>query len=212
MIRLTKASEPTHLANNKTDWLNNLNTEMAGGLTVNNAPSGKKYNHPTVKAALMSESHSKCIYCESKMKHVDHGEIEHIKPKSLFPQDIFDWNNLGFVCSVCNNTKSDKHDTSIPIVNPFVDDPSAFLVSIGAVMYSKPGSDRGQFTIQTVDLNRTELVERRNDRIKQLHTLLEKANRLPAVLKQAVVDEVNSYVSDTEEFSATAKAVLAILT
>ena len=156
----------------------------------------------------MAESNGKCIYCESKIKHVDHGEIEHIKPKSKYPQEIFTWENMGFVCAICNNKKNDRYDPSIPIINPYIEGPSDYLVVVGAAFFARPGSDRAQITIETVELNRVELVERRNDRIKQLHTLLEKANRLPETLKKAVWDEIRAFVSESSEYSAATNAFL----
>lgn len=208
MIKLAKGQEPTILQTNRQAWQQELKAEMDGGLTVNQAPTSKKYNQPEIKATLMESSHGKCMYCESKVRHVDHGEIEHIKPKVTFPESIFDWENLGFVCAVCNNTKRDQYNADILIVNPFVDEPSDHLVPIGATFFPKPGSDRGQITLTIVGLNRVDLVERRGERVKQLHTLLEKASRLPQALKQAIETEVQSFVAVTEEYAGTASAVL----
>ena len=123
MIRLTKKSEPKVLVDNKTLWLSDLNAELAQGIALNKCSNSKKYNHSDIKNILMEESHGKCIYCESKVRHVDHGEIEHIKPKSMFIIDIFNWNNLGFSCAKCNNAKGNKYNASVPTINPFIDNP-----------------------------------------------------------------------------------------
>lgn len=206
MIKLTRGDEPAILKVNKQTWAQELKDEMDSGLSINQASSSKKYNHPDVKESLMRASFGKCMYCESKVRHVDHGEIEHIRPKSVFPQSVFEWENLGFVCSVCNNKKRDQFDTETPIVDPFVDDPSEHLVPFGPTFFPKPGSNRGQITLITVDLNRIDLVERRREKIGQLHTLLEKANRLPLTLKQAVEAEAQAFVASSEEYSGTAQA------
>lgn len=36
-------------------------------------------------------------------------EVEHIKPKSLFPQDTFSWSNYLFACGPCNGPKNDQY-------------------------------------------------------------------------------------------------------
>ena len=34
------------------------------------------------ESAPIDETHGKCAYCESKIKHIDYGDIEHILPKN----------------------------------------------------------------------------------------------------------------------------------
>jgi uncharacterized protein (TIGR02646 family) len=77
------------------------------------------YKFPENKEALISASHSKCAYCESKVDHVYPGDVEHLKPKSIFPELEFSWPNLGYVCSVCNNSKNDFYSTTTPLIDPY---------------------------------------------------------------------------------------------
>lgn len=60
----------------------------------------------TVKLALkeMSSVRHKCMYCEISVAD----EIEHIYPKSLYPEKTFKWNNFLFVCGRCNLLKNDR--------------------------------------------------------------------------------------------------------
>ena len=45
-----------------------------------------------------------CMYCErSEAK-----EIEHRRPKSLYPRQTFDWDNMLYVCGPCNRNKTNK--------------------------------------------------------------------------------------------------------
>jgi uncharacterized protein (TIGR02646 family) len=56
-----------------------------------------------VKLALetMCSGVQRCVYCEDS-----HGnQIEHMKPKQLYPNHAFVWDNYVFSCGVCNNTK-----------------------------------------------------------------------------------------------------------
>jgi 5-methylcytosine-specific restriction endonuclease McrA len=75
------------------------------------------YKHPDNKAALISASYDKCMYCESKVSHTYYGDIEHIRPKSRFPDLEFSWDNLGYVCARCNGYKSDKYFVTIYVQN-----------------------------------------------------------------------------------------------
>ena len=42
------------------------------------------YGAPDVKAAIVTAQHGKCAFCESKLKHVMFGDIEHYRPKGGF--------------------------------------------------------------------------------------------------------------------------------
>lgn len=79
------------------------------------------YGHAEVKRALVKAQHGKCCYCESKIRHVDHGDVEHFRPKASVRQGDGDararpgyywlayaWDNLLFACALCNQRhKSD---------------------------------------------------------------------------------------------------------
>ena len=45
-----------------------------------------------------------CVYCERS----EADEIEHRRPKSLYPWQTFDWDNMLYVCGPCNSKKSNK--------------------------------------------------------------------------------------------------------
>ena len=46
----------------------------------------------------------KCGYCEE----YDKGEVDHFRPKSKFPREVYSWSNLVFACHNCNNAKRDR--------------------------------------------------------------------------------------------------------
>jgi uncharacterized protein (TIGR02646 family) len=60
----------------------------------------------SVKAALEKISYGigRCAYCEDSAAD----EIEHLWPKSLFPQLAFRWSNYAFACGPCNGPKSNR--------------------------------------------------------------------------------------------------------
>ncbi len=75
----------------------------------------RHYAHPSVKAALRKAQHDKCAFCEAKILHVAHGDVDHVRPKAGYRQLrrgplkrpgyywlAYAWENLLFVCEICN--------------------------------------------------------------------------------------------------------------
>jgi uncharacterized protein (TIGR02646 family) len=76
------------------------------------------YGHEAVKQALVDMQHRKCCYCESYVRHVTPGTIDHYRPKAASQQSAgealtrpgyywlaYEWENLLFACPTCNQTK-----------------------------------------------------------------------------------------------------------
>jgi HNH endonuclease len=59
-----------------------------------------------VKVGLtnMCSGVKRCVYCEDSAAC----EIEHIRPKSLYPENCFDWGNYIYICGACNRIKGDR--------------------------------------------------------------------------------------------------------
>ncbi len=74
----------------------------------------KKSEHPfgAVKDALdaMCWGHRRCAYCEDSAAD----EIEHIWPKDLYPERVFDWENYLFACGPCNGPKGNAFAVFTP--------------------------------------------------------------------------------------------------
>jgi uncharacterized protein (TIGR02646 family) len=73
------------------------------------------YAHDSVKQALLAVQYGKCCFCESKVRHIASGDIEHFRPKAAVRQTVdgplevpgyywlaYDWTNLYFCCERCN--------------------------------------------------------------------------------------------------------------
>ena len=88
----------------------------------------------------------RCVYCEDSVGD----EVEHIKPKDLYPEDVFRWPNYVYACGPCNGGKNNRfavmtnegqievtRPRGAPItppipgepafINPRAEDPLAFL-------------------------------------------------------------------------------------
>ena len=75
------------------------------------------YGAKSVKNALIKAQHGKCAFCESQVRHIAHGDVEHYRPKGGVRQNDGDpleqpgyfwlayvWENLFFACQLCNQS------------------------------------------------------------------------------------------------------------
>ena len=83
---------------------------------------------------------SLCGYCEERCK----GEVDHFRPKSKFPERVYEWNNWVLACHTCNHKKS-GHWPSGGYVDPCAKSQAArpeshfeFDTKTGEIL-SKPG-------------------------------------------------------------------------
>lgn len=81
------------------------------------------------KLRSMAPGIERCMYCEDSSGT----DIEHFHPKSLYPDQAFQWKNYLLACSHCNsNEKRNKFpllDDGLPaLIDPTVIDPSVHLI------------------------------------------------------------------------------------
>jgi hypothetical protein len=178
------------------------------------ALSDGNYKHATNKEVLRQASFDKCMYCESKISHIDHADVEHIKPKAhgKFPELEFAWENLGYVCTKCNGAKSDKYSATTPYINPYVENPEDHLCVMGGVLFERGGSERGQLTIIDVDLNRPALIEKRLERVDQIvKTVRACFGTQNQSLRRSALNAILQEANPDKEFSLVAKTALSSL-
>lgn len=160
------------------------------------------YRHPDNKVVLIRASFGKCMYCESKVTAVSSGDVEHIKPKSKYPELKFEWNNLGFVCSKCNRAKWDKFDESSPYINPYEEEPRDHILTLGSFVQHMADSRRGEITVTDIDLNRPELIEKRGEKLKFIEKWIELYKRITDDKQKAVyLDELLIECKEDKEYS-----------
>lgn len=164
MISLTKLAKPKILADNALAWTAIVLAKTAANQKLTKAEK-TRYNHADVKAQLVAETHGKCAYCESKIRHISPGDIEHALPKSVEPSKWFEWDNLTLACSECNRRKGTKVG---PFIDPYSDNPADHLDFHGPFAWTSRGSVKGMYTEGQLELNRLDLFERRTSRLKGL--------------------------------------------
>lgn len=84
-----------------------------------NTKKNKTFESVKVSLTKMCSGARRCVYCEDSVGD----EVEHIRPKDLYPELCFVWENYVYACGNCNGPKSNKfavfrdadgefHDTS----------------------------------------------------------------------------------------------------
>jgi 5-methylcytosine-specific restriction endonuclease McrA len=207
MIKLTKHPKPTVLTECAETWTKALIDKIAAGQEPTQIEKSR-YRHKEVKAALVVETNGKCAYCESKLLHVTYGDVEHIIPKSSDPTITFEWENLTLACDVCNTNKGNHFKGGAGLIDPYIQEPSEHYRIVGPFLFALPGDDDARLTELTLKLNRTELLERREQKIRYLREQLEVVVRADEPLKALLLANLEAECSPSEEYSAFAKAFL----
>ena len=172
----------------------------------NSAPT---YSDPINKDALKRSTFGKCMYCESIIGHASYPEVEHIKPKSIYPELEFVWENLGYSCPVCNRKKRSKYDESLPFINPYEEDPEEEFMFIDYIIWPKNKSNRAKFTINSIKLNREVLIDRRKDKLDDVRKMINAAkNSIVKSLKEQILLEVIEKSEKDKEYSVAVKNLL----
>jgi len=166
------------------------------------------YKHEENKRALIDASFGKCMYCETKITAIDHGDIEHIKPKSKYKHLEFDWNNLGFSCRICNQNKRDNYHENLPYINPYDENPSDKLIFIGARIYPFRGDDNADITIRNIGLNRNDLFEKRLTRIDLIQNCIATYEKKAPELKPLILEELLQEAAPDKEYSLAVETFL----
>ena len=211
MIKLQKGEEPEILARNAERW-----TEVVvGKIDVGQAPTKSersRYNHVDIKRALVAETHGKCAYCESKLRHISHGDIEHVIPKSKNPTKWFSWPNLTLACDVCNTNKSEAQVDGDVFIDPYEVDPEEHFWQVGSMVWARPGCDAAALTERLLDLNRADLVEKRGERIAGLMKMIESIERCKnGDLKQLLWEEFAAETGAHREYAALSRAIVQLV-
>jgi len=181
MRRLSKGPEPQVLVLKAEKWTVEYIDAVADGKTP-----PKRWGHRDIRAALSEETSKRCAYCDSTMAAVTAAQVEHILPRSSRPDLVVVWMNLTLACPRCNRFKSDYYETSLPLVNPYVDDPSTHLLFFGNLVFPVPGNDRGKVTVLRLGLHRSDLAEARGRRLEVVSRLLDEWARASGPVREAL--------------------------
>lgn len=220
MIKVERTEKPKILEKKEQQWLSAYKTAL-NAYQTNPSESNKikkkkaenKYNNGALKKALKNMFMDKCAYCESHIPHIYFGDIEHFRPKSKFPNQCFEWDNLLLSCGICNSKmyKSDKFPETNEggfFVNPVTENPDEFFnfefdPQTGTANVI-PKNERGNTTEIELGLNRIDLVKHRSSIVKKMAVIAIKANQGDV----KCLNEIHSYCGKEDEYSAFAIALV----
>lgn len=208
MINIKKLDEPAVLLKHANKWKFRL-LKIINEKKVPTEYLLSRYSHPEIKKKLIEETNGKCAYCESKLLHIQHGDIEHIFPKSLDQSKRYEWNNLTLSCITCNQNKLDKDPNLNNILNPYTDSPEISMIFLGPLI--KAADNKGESTRILLDLNRTYLIEKRQERLDKISLIIRDLNNygLPLVARKAIYkDLIEIEASDSREYSAMVRQII----
>lgn len=125
-----------------------------------------------VVARLKSKAKNRCAYCRRPMgTHAISWHIEHVRPKSKFPRQIFSLKNLVYACIDCNFTKNNNIDNKANYEFDIIDPAADGFEYFGNISYYQittdhlhlikydPVSDSGKSTYSKLNLSRIETLE-----------------------------------------------------
>ena len=198
--KLTKENPPDVLVESASVW-----TEDFIADPDSNAKRFR-YRHTEIKSALMRETGSKCIYCESKLGHNTPGDVEHKLPTVTNPRLHFDWSNLTTACTVCNNLKRAYDDATHPFLDPYVDDVEGMLVHHGPIVGWRPDCVRAEKSVRVLGLHdhsRIELVMRKIEKLADLNEIVSRrAHEDDQLLKVLLTRKIEEMQDRSSEYSA----------
>ncbi len=143
-----------------------------------------------------------CAYCEGEYEDISYGEIEHFKPKSLYPELMFDYNNMNIACSKCNKNKGEKFDEKL--INPTIDNPEEYLKFDEYMLTAL--DERGTVTINILDINNKGRIKKKiegynavRDRIKFVNMEIEKLEKGNKNARKIIKDIIVHTIKEIEE-------------
>lgn len=158
----------------------------------------------SAKTLLLERFHGKCAYCESRIVAGDSADLENYRPKSRYWWLAYDWENLLVACPACNRAKADRFplqdeskrakeptdlEVELPLLlNPCQDQPAEHLVfADDGKVYSS--TERGQASIDTLQLNRAGLIQERQNIQVEAGLAISKSTKNSGFLLTLIKDE-----------------------
>ncbi|MFP5272700.1 HNH endonuclease [Coleofasciculus sp.] len=114
MIRLPHRNLPKNAQNQLNTWQNEINGLKDYAERVDRGKKAfarrNKLTNPTFRKVRQTLTQMccaarRCGYCEDSVAD----EVEHIKPKDLYPEAVFVWENYLYACGQCNGGKNNKY-------------------------------------------------------------------------------------------------------
>lgn len=92
-------------------------------IVIGGLPGKKFYNSPEwrgLRYLVLEKYGNECMCCGSGPKNGKVIHVDHIRPRSLYPEFALDFNNLQILCEDCNIGKSNKFEKDWRVPNEFL--------------------------------------------------------------------------------------------
>ena len=202
MRGLSKQPTPPILLRKGDAWRDEYAAALSAG-----TPPPHRWRHEQIRSALTEETSGRCAYCEGPMIAVSFGDIEHMRPRALFPELVVEWSNLTLSCARCNNEKTDKWENDLPFINPYVDRVEDHIIFVGAIAWGV--SERGIFTIDQLGLNSLAKVQARDAQVKNVMRLFQLWATSDSRVRGAFADQLRQSAL-SEGYTASATSALRV--
>lgn len=132
----------------------------------------------------MSRPGQRCMFCSGN----EASDVEHFRPKAVFPTLTLDWNNLLWACAICNRSKRNRFppdtEPGAPLLNPVEENAWSFFFIDGfGNLTPRWRVDLNDFdpravtTRDLLNLHRQTLQESRQSRLLELKHAVDSAIR-----------------------------------
>jgi len=148
MIRITRPPKPKELTD-----------EVKAALTSEFKANGTAvWRKDWIVDTLLSATYNKCAFSEMRLNEEGkYMQVEHFHPKSKYPDEVVEWDNLLPICNVCNSKKWNWDTKQKPLVNPMDDDPKDyFFIRNGRINARSVSDKKATDTIEQYNLNNSE--------------------------------------------------------
>ena len=155
-------------------------------------------DYTEAKGDLLDRLGKYCSYCERPGDLA----VEHIEPKSLYPERLLDWLNYLLACNNCNGIKTDKDTLASRHLLPDRDNTAhSFLYSLEGRISINPALSSDDFvaaqrTLELVGLQRTPPPDprRRDERWSRRRTIWQLAEEAQQDLAQNDTQEMRNLI------------------
>lgn len=140
-----------------------------------NARQSKWFKPILVNLQEMSGIGQRCMFCSGS----ESSQIEHFRPKAIFPLESMNWENFLWVCGICNQSKGDRFppntEAGVSLINPVDEDIwEFFFIDEFGNLSARWRTDlndldpRAVKTVEILALDRDALQESRQHRLDDL--------------------------------------------
>jgi uncharacterized protein (TIGR02646 family) len=157
------------------------------------APTGTiNYTDFVIANSVKKDFHYKCYLCEEA--NARHLEIDHFFPKSHFPEQMHEWDNLFSGCSKCNKIKSSAFNTSAinQILNCCIED-----VEVGVSL--RYNLETG--TIIITSSQQDEKAQNTIDLLNRIHNGVGTTSMSYFYLQDAIANELSNLRKQIDDYS-----------